>query len=124
MRRKKKKTGVHHSKIYRWFKKLGTLDVVLIFMFVFFMWFNGQMLAIYKSKGSMPETYACAVIAATIGECGICGWIRTTKDKKRDFEQERKLKKDMTDQDIASADFTEESEDSEDGCDKDNSDSD
>lgn len=32
----------------------------------------------------MPETYACAVVAATIGECGICGWIRTTKDKRQD----------------------------------------
>lgn len=32
----------------------------------------------------MPESYACAVVAATIGECGICGWIRTTKDKRQD----------------------------------------
>lgn len=38
----------------------------------------------YRSCGSMPETYACAVVAATIGECGICGWIRTTKDKRQD----------------------------------------
>ena len=45
----------------------------------------------------MPETYACAVVAATIGECGICGWIRTNKDKKQDRkwqkEDERKQQK-------------------------------
>ena len=45
----------------------------------------------------MPETYACAVVAATIGECGICGWIRTNKDKKQDLkwqkEDERKQQK-------------------------------
>lgn len=37
----------------------------------------------------IPETYACAVIAATIGEAGICGWIRTTKDRKREHDWER-----------------------------------
>ena len=31
----------------------------------------------------------CAVIAATIGEAGICGWIRTTKDRKREHDWER-----------------------------------
>ena len=45
----------------------------------------------------MPESYACAVVAATIGECGICGWIRTNKDKKQDRkwqkEDERKQRK-------------------------------
>ena len=34
---------------------------------------------------SFPESYACAVIAATIGECGICGWIRTNKDRRREL---------------------------------------
>ena len=39
-----------------------------------------------KQGVAVPESYACAVIAATLGECGICGWIRTTKDKRRDKE--------------------------------------
>lgn len=57
-----------------------------------FVWFNWQMLAIYREYASIPETYACAVITATIGECGICGWIRTNKDRHREhkWEQEEK----------------------------------
>lgn len=57
------------------------------------MWFNWQMLCIYREYASIPETYACAVIAATIGECGICGWIRTNKDKNRDHKWEIEDKK-------------------------------
>ena len=73
-----------------WLGKIGTLNIVLICVGLFFVWFNYQMLEMFKLVGSIPETYACAVIAATIGECGICGWIRTNKDKKqsRDWEKE------------------------------------
>ncbi len=40
----------------------------------------------------IPESYACAVIAATIGECGICGWIRTNKDRRREHQWEQEEK--------------------------------
>ena len=53
-----------------------------------FVWFNWQLLDIFRTSGSIPETYACAVVAATIGECGICGWIRTNKDRKREHQWE------------------------------------
>ena len=65
-------------------KKVGTLNLVLILVGAFFIWFNWQMILVFRKYGSMPETYACAVVAATIGECGICGWIRTNKDKRLD----------------------------------------
>lgn len=58
-----------------------------------FVWFNAQMLDIFRVYGAIPETYACAVITATIGECGICGWIRTNKDRKREHDWERADKK-------------------------------
>lgn len=63
--------------------KIGTLNLVLILVGAFFVWFNWQMILLFRECGSMPESYACAVVAATIGECGICGWIRTNKDKKQ-----------------------------------------
>lgn len=63
--------------------------MVLILMFAFFIWFNWQMLEIFREYASIPETYACAVIAATIGEAGICGWIRTTKDRNREHKWEK-----------------------------------
>ena len=94
----------HHPlrKIKELFSKVGTLNLILIIVGAFFVWFNWQMLGIYREYASIPETYACTVIAATIGECGICGWIGTTKDRKQDRrwqkEDEINLKKSETEE--------------------------
>lgn len=91
--RLKKKERHQLRKIKELFSKVGTLNLILIIVGAFFVWFNWQMLCIYREYASIPETYACAVIAATIGECGICGWIRTNKDKNRDHKWEIEDKK-------------------------------
>ena len=82
--------------IKNWFGKIGTLNIVLIVVGAFFVWFNWQMLCIFREQGTIPETYACAVIAATIGECGICGWIRTTKDQRRERQWEVEDRKELS----------------------------
>ena len=88
MNRRKKK-GFHPlRKLKELIGKIGTLNLVLIAVGAFFVWFNWQLLDIFRESGSIPETYACAVVAATIGECGICGWIRTNKDRKREHQWE------------------------------------
>ena len=69
------------KRIVNWIKNIGTLNIVLIIVGVFFLWFNWEMIELYRICGSIPENYAMCVAGATIGECGICGWIRTTKDK-------------------------------------------
>ena len=81
----------------------GTLNLVLMFVGAFFIWFNWQMILLYRQCDSMPETYACAVVAATIGECGICGWIRTNKDKQQDrkWEKEDRKKQEQNDANMA-----------------------
>ena len=86
----KKKRNNIFKRFKKWLSKIGTLNLILTCVGLFFIWFNCQLLEMFKTYGSIPETYACAVIAATIGECGICGWIRTTKDRKqsRDWEKE------------------------------------
>ena len=70
----------------------------MLLVFGFFLFFNYQMLQLFRTYGTIPETYACAVVAATIGECGICGWIRTNKDRKREHdwqqEEEQRRRKD------------------------------
>lgn len=65
-------------------KKLKGLDVALILTFGFFVVFHLQMLDLYKTYGSIPESYAMAVVGATIGEAGICGWIHNAKERERD----------------------------------------
>lgn len=72
------------TKLKKLWGKIGTLNIVLIIVGVFFLWFNYRMIQMFELMGSIPESYACAVIAAVLGECGVCGWIRTTKDKQRD----------------------------------------
>jgi hypothetical protein len=81
------------KKLKEFFSKIGTLNLILIIVGAFFVWFNFQMLDIYRQYAAIPETYACAVIAATIGECGICGWIRTNKDRKRERKWEKEDQK-------------------------------
>lgn len=86
---RKKKRSCRKGEIKKIISKIGTLNLVLILVGGFFVWFNWQMLSIFRVYGAIPETYACAVIAATIGECGICGWIRTNKDRKRERDWEK-----------------------------------
>ena len=94
--------------------RAGTLNIVLLLVFGFFLFFNYQMLQLFRTYGTIPETYACAVVAATIGECGICGWIRTNKDRKREHdwqqEEEQRRRKDAPAQEPEDTDTIQEVE--------------
>ena len=92
MRSRKKKRFQPLKKLKAFIGKIGTMNLILILVGAFFVWFNWQMLEIFREYAAIPETYACAVITATIGECGICGWIRTNKDKQQDrkWDQDRR----------------------------------
>lgn len=92
MRQRKRRLS-RKEKLKKIIAKIGTLNLVLILVGAFFVWFNWQMLITFREYGSIPETYACAVIAATIGECGICGWIRTNKDRSRERMWEKEDEK-------------------------------
>lgn len=70
-------------KVQELIKKLGTLNIVLICVFVYMMYINWKMLMVFSQCGSAPESAWCALIAALLGECGICGWIKTSKEKHR-----------------------------------------
>ena len=52
-RRRENKTWI---KIKEWYAKLGTLNLILICVGLFFMWFNCKMLEMYVLCGSIPET--------------------------------------------------------------------
>ena len=69
-------------------RELGGLNIALLLTFAFFLHFNAQMVELYKVYGSIPESYALGVVAATIGEAGICGWIRTTKERERERKRD------------------------------------
>lgn len=75
-------------------KKLGSLNTSLIIVVILFIVFNQQMIELYKTYGTMPETYACAIVAALLGEAGLCGMIARTKIKYKDKELDAQFKED------------------------------
>lgn len=65
-------------------KKAGTMDVVLVMLGIFLVAFVVVMIALYYLTGGIPDTLCTCVFAICGGECGVMGWIKTTKDKNQD----------------------------------------
>lgn len=83
-------------------KDIRTMDIVLAVMAIFLIMFVGILLVIYYRTGGIPDTLCTCVFAICGGECGIMGWIKTTKERNRerkyqleDRKYEEKLKKNM-----------------------------
>lgn len=90
MKRESSRKNKHPTlweKIKTGFGRIGTLNIVLIFVGAYMVFINWQMLKVFQLYGSAPETAWCSLIAALLGECGICGWIKTTKEKHKDRQE-------------------------------------
>ena len=62
-------------------KKIGTMDVILIIIGIALLVFTITMIIVFLDMGSVPDTLITCVFATFTGECGILGWIKTTKEK-------------------------------------------
>ena len=71
-------------------KSPGTMDIILFVIAVFILIFVGIMLWMYYKTGGIPDTLCTCVFALCGGECGVMGWIKTTKERyqERQYEQE------------------------------------
>ncbi len=67
-------------------KKIKTMDVILIIIGASLLLFTLEMIRLFKLYGAVPDTLITCVFACLGGECGIMGWIKTTKDKRKDRE--------------------------------------
>lgn len=65
---------------------IRTMDIILIAIAVFLLFFVGMLIWLYYCTGGIPDTLCTCVFSICGGECGVMGWIKTTKEKK----QERK----------------------------------
>ena len=65
-------------------KRMGTMDFILLIVFLCLMLSTIAMIAPFTVYGSVPDTLITCVFATLGGECGILGWIKTTKEKKQD----------------------------------------
>ena len=69
-------------------KKAGTMDKILIIIAVSLLVFITIMIWLYYTTGGIPDTLCTCVFAVCGGECGVMGWIKTTKDRYRDRQYE------------------------------------
>ncbi len=75
-------------------KKIGTMDVILIFLGAALIAFTVCMIKLFCEYGSVPEVLVTCVFGAITGECGFMGWIKTTKDRKQERKWELEDRKD------------------------------
>lgn len=68
-------------------KQRGTMDFILIMIAVFLLIFVGIMLVLYVRTGGIPDTLCTCVFGACGGECGVMGWIKTTKEKQKERQE-------------------------------------
>ena len=64
----------------------GTMDIILVIVGAFLVAFTVKMIVLYETTGAIPDTLCQCVFAALGGECGIMGWIKTTKERNKDRE--------------------------------------
>lgn len=64
--------------------RFGTMNLILVIIGVTLLCFTLAMLDLFKTYGSIPDTLVTCVFAVLGGECGVMGWIKTSKEKNRD----------------------------------------
>lgn len=77
------------SRIVSKISGIGTMNVILLVCGAILILFTREMIDLFKQYGMVPDTLITCVFAALTGECGVMGWIKTSKVK----HQERKWQK-------------------------------
>lgn len=84
------------------------MDVILAFIAVFLLAFIVTMIILYYTTGAIPDTLCTCVFAVCGGECGVMGWIKTTKERQRDRQYELEDRKHQEDLEKQNGDGSEE----------------
>lgn len=67
---------------------IGVMDIILIIVGISLLAFTISMIQLFREYGAVPDTLVTCVFAALGGECGIMGWIKTTKDRNKERKWE------------------------------------
>lgn len=62
----------------------GVMNIILIVVGVSLLAFTVTMIQLFKEYGAVPDTLVTCVFAALGGECGIMGWIKTSKERNKE----------------------------------------
>ncbi len=87
---REERRNAYRKKPSRKKSNIGVMDIILIIVGISMLAFTIAMIQLFREYGAVPDTLVTCVFAALGGECGIMGWIKTTKDrnKERKWEQE------------------------------------
>lgn len=72
---------------------MKTMDKVLVIICVATLIFVIVMIWLFYEKGEIPDTLCTCFFSFVGSECGIMGWIKTTKEKERERQWEKEDKK-------------------------------
>lgn len=81
-------------------KEVRTMDMVLVVMAFFLLVFVTVLIVLYYLTGGIPDTLCTCVFAICGGECGVMGWIKTTKERKQERKYELEDRKYAEDKEI------------------------
>lgn len=80
-------------------KRVGVMNVILLVLGAGTVAFTLEMIRTFKMYGAIPDTLVQCFFVAVTGECGFMGWIKTSKERRRDRkwqkEDERQAREDM-----------------------------
>ena len=68
---------------------MRTMDKILVAVFALLVAFTVTMITLYLRMGAIPDTLCTCVFGTLAGECGIMGWIKTSKERHREREWEK-----------------------------------
>lgn len=68
--------------------KLNKIDKILVLLGLLTLGFIIAMIATFWHLGAVPDTLIVSVFGLVGGECGILGWIKSAKERRRDREWE------------------------------------
>ena len=73
------------------------MNVILMILGVALVAFTVAMIRLFREYGAVPDTLVASVFAALGGECGIMGWIKTSKERSqaRKWELEDRKERDV-----------------------------
>ena len=86
--------GSHQRKNF--IDRFGTMNLILVLVGVALLVFTIAMIVLFKQQYAIPDTLCTCVFAALGGECGVLGWIKTTKERNKQREWELEDRKRQT----------------------------
>lgn len=69
-------------------KEPKTSNKILVFLAIFLLIFITTMIVIFIRQGAVPDTLITCVFAACTGELSVLGWIKTTKEKNKEDDND------------------------------------